>query len=226
MVRFKVKRFAMIKSMLSISIPLWCDLKEPGAFRTKLQVRYFHPTMVRFKARAYAPCTPLISNFHPTMVRFKAVCRRLVCPPGRDFHPTMVRFKDSLQNTAEKIRQNFHPTMVRFKVVWGRQVLTIDNRISIPLWCDLKDVLYIPYPGTFTDFHPTMVRFKEGRQHWTYEVFANFHPTMVRFKVVLGVEPAKGFHQISIPLWCDLKLRHLIILPTNITPFPSHYGAI
>ncbi len=53
----------------------------------------------------------------------------------------MVRFKVDLGHPEVSIRPRFHPTMVRFKVpvavaAPGRA------RVSIPLWCDLKEVTF------------------------------------------------------------------------------------
>jgi len=124
MVRFKGVMASKSRSTSSVSIPLWCDLKASASSAEVTDLARFHPTMVRFKDGGVGPAARAEARFHPTMVRFKAGITAPLALVAKCFHPTMVRFK---------VRWDIHET---------RQVV-----VSIPLWCDLKQVGYIQQPG-------------------------------------------------------------------------------
>ncbi len=136
------------------------------------------------------------------MVRFKAASVLLPGILPLNFHPTMVRFKALAILYQPLLEKNFHPTMVRFKVFTDDEIQDALDKISIPLWCDLKTILRI-----------------------FLAVFCRISiPLWCDLKCLRESRPdPRG--RISIPLWCDLKPTEPVYIKLDYQ-FPSHYGAI
>ena len=167
----------------------------------------FNPTMVRLQL--VRPCSqmPPITAFNPTMVRLqrrerKAGNKRMHlsiplwcdCNATPDnltvlklysFNPTMVRL------------QPYHPlhhllNMLGFQSHYGAIAttsltshITVDNELSIPLWCDCN--------GCLTTCHPPLASFQShygaiatDRLTDGEKVYEPFNPTMVRLQHGVG----------------------------------------
>jgi len=165
-------REILARSRPPVSIPLWFSLNWTGlAFL--LMVICFHPTMVlaqRERRESAGSSSAFPSHygsrstswrlfilfrtcFHPTMVLAQQDNKLRKRHGYISFHPTMVLAQLEFGNYLA-LQFRFHPTMVLAQRT--NRPLTVDKRVSIPLWFSLNE-----FEGKAatesTRFHPTMV---------------------------------------------------------------------
>ena len=120
-----------------ISIPVWCDLKQPLIYLQN-HCKYFNSSMVRFKANGIDLTNENIPYFNSSMVRFKDFeLSQILHIHSRISIPVWCDLK-KVVNELPTILSHFNSSMVRFKAPDTTKRKRYMTLISIPVWCDLK----------------------------------------------------------------------------------------
>ncbi len=83
--------------------------------------------------------------------------------------------------------------------------------VSIPVWCDLEDLIELEDRPMPYSFNSSMVRFGGEKEIMNNQCHPSFNSSMVRFG---AVDEILKLHllSVSIPVWCDLELKPLLVM--------------